>query len=283
LALKLTINKLSFNYTGIPVLKDVELEVESGEMLGIVGPNGSGKSTLLKCINRILKTQKNTVLIDSNDTSKLNLSELAKMMGYVPQTSTNTFPFTVFDVVLMGRKPYIHWNLSERDYEIVAEVLDFLGIGDLSMRHFNELSGGEQQKVIVARALAQQPRLLLLDEPTSSLDIKHQLEIMCILKSLTQSKERSVIVSMHDLNLASRFSDIILMLKQGCIYAVGTPEAVLTEENIDAVYGIKAQVTDSVIGRPQVTPLISEFNGFRNLKVSPEIETKHRIKEKTVD
>jgi iron complex transport system ATP-binding protein len=249
-------------------------------MLGIVGPNGSGKSTLLKCINRVLKTQPNTVLIDGTDASNLNLRELAKMMGYVPQTSTNTFPFTVFDVVLMGRKPYIHWNLSERDYEIVAEVLDFLGIGDLSMRHFNELSGGEQQKVIVARALAQQPRLLLLDEPTSSLDIKHQLEIMCILKSLTLSKERSVIVSLHDLNLASRFSDIILMLKQGCIYAVGTPEAVLTEENIDSVYGIKAQVTDSVIGKPQVTPLISEFNGFRKLNVSPEIKTRQPIKEK---
>jgi iron complex transport system ATP-binding protein len=278
--MKLTINKLSFNYTGVPVLKDVELEVEPGEMLGIVGPNGSGKSTLLKCINRVLKTQPNTVLIDGTDASNLNLRELAKMMGYVPQTSTNTFPFTVFDVVLMGRKPYIHWNLSERDYEIVAEVLDFLGIGDLSMRHFNELSGGEQQKVIVARALAQQPRLLLLDEPTSSLDIKHQLEIMCILKSLTLSKERSVIVSLHDLNLASRFSDIILMLKQGCIYAVGTPEAVLTEENIDAVYGIKAQVTDSVIGKPQVTPLISEFNGFRKLNVSPEIKTRQPIKEK---
>jgi iron complex transport system ATP-binding protein len=278
--MKLTINKLSFNYTGVPVLKDVELEVEPGEMLGIVGPNGSGKSTLLKCINRVLKTQPNTVLIDGTDASNLNLRELAKMMGYVPQTSTNTFPFTVFDVVLMGRKPYIHWNLSERDYEIVAEVLDFLGIGDLSMRHFNELSGGEQQKVIVARALAQQPRLLLLDEPTSSLDIKHQLEIMCILKSLTLSKERSVIVSLHDLNLASRFSDIILMLKQGCIYAVGTPEAVLTEENIDSVYGIKAQVTDSVIGKPQVTPLISEFNGFRKLMVSPEIKTRQPIKEK---
>jgi iron complex transport system ATP-binding protein len=279
--MKLMINKLSFNYTGIPVLKDVDLEVGPGEMLGIVGPNGSGKSTLLKCINRVLKTQPNTVLIDGNDINNLNLRELAKMMGYVPQTSTNTFPFTVFDVVLMGRKPYIHWNLSERDYEIVADVLDFLGIGELSMRHFNELSGGEQQKVIVARALAQQPRLLLLDEPTSSLDIKHQLEIMCILKSLTQSKERSVIVSLHDLNLASRFSDIILMLKQGCIYAVGTPEEVLTEENIDAVYGIKAQVTDSVIGKPQVTPLISEFNGFRKLNVSPEIRTDQPIKEKT--
>lgn len=276
MALKLTINKLSFNYTGIQVLKDVEMEVGLGEILSIVGPNGSGKSTLLKCINRILKTQQNTVLIDGKDTSKLNLKELSKIMGYVPQSSTSTFPFTVFDVVLMGRKPYIHWNLSERDNEIVAEMLDFLGIGELAMRYFNELSGGEQQKVIVARALAQQPQILLLDEPTSSLDIKHQLEILCILRSLAQTKHCSVIVAMHDLNLASRFSDKMLMLKQGCIYAVGTPEAVLTEENIDSVYGIKTRVTNSVIGRPQVTPLISEFNGVRNLKIPPEIENKHR-------
>jgi iron complex transport system ATP-binding protein len=115
LALKLAINKLSFSYGGIPVLKDVELEVKPGEMLGIVGPNGSGKSTLLKCINRILKTKQNTVLIEGEDVSKLNLKELSKMMGYVPQSSTSTFPFTVFDIVLMGRKPYIHWSLSERD------------------------------------------------------------------------------------------------------------------------------------------------------------------------
>jgi iron complex transport system ATP-binding protein len=265
LALKLTINKLAFKYGGNPVLKDITIEVGLGELLCIVGPNGSGKSTLLKCINRILKTQQNTVLIDGKDAGKINLKELSKMMGYVPQSSMSTFPFTVFDVVLMGRKPYIHWSLSERDSEIVAEMLDYLGISELAMRHYNELSGGEQQKVIIARALTQQPQILLLDEPTSSLDIKHQLEILCILRSLAQTKHCSVIMAMHDLNLAGRFSDRMLMLKQGCIYAVGTPEDVLTEENIDSVYGIKAQISNSVLGRPQVTPLMQR-----------EIETKQR-------
>ena len=220
--MKLTINKLSFNYAEFPVLKDVELEVELGEVLSIVGPNGSGKSTLLKCINRILKTKQNTVLIDGKDASKITIKELSRIMSYVPQSSTSTFPFTVFDVVLMGRAPYIHWNLSDRDTEIVAEMLDFLGISELAMRHYNELSGGEQQKVIIARALAQQPQILLLDEPTSSLDIKHQLEILCILRSLVESKERSVIFSMHDLNMASRFSDRMLMLKKGRILFVWT-------------------------------------------------------------
>jgi iron complex transport system ATP-binding protein len=272
--MKLTINKLSFNYSAISILKDIEIEVGLGEMLSIVGPNGSGKSTLLKCVNRILKTKQNAVLIDGQDAGKLNLKQLSMLMGYVPQSSTSTFPFTVFDVVMMGRKPYIHWNVGESDTEIVAEMLDFLCIGHLAMRHFNELSGGEQQKVIIARALAQQPQLLLLDEPTSSLDIKHQLEILCMLKSLAQTKERSVVVTMHDLNLASRFSDRMLMLKKGCVYAVGTPEDVLTEENIEAVYGIKANVSTSVIGKPQVTPLINDANEFTS-KLSPFVKTKH--------
>jgi len=272
--LKLTLNKLSFNYASIPILKDIDLEVGLGEMLSIVGPNGSGKSTLLKCINRILKTKQNSVLIDGQDTSNLTLKELSMLMGYVPQSSTSTFSFTVFDVVLMGRKPYIHWNIGQRDNDIVADMLEFLGISHLALRHFDELSGGDQQKVIIARALTQQPQLLLLDEPTSSLDIKHQLDILFILKSLARTEERSVIVAMHDLNLASRFSDRMLMLKQGQIFAVGTPECVLTEENIESVYGIKAQVTTSLAGCPQITPLVSEFNGIKNLRLPQEIAAK---------
>ncbi len=212
--MKLTINNLSFSYAGAHVLKDIGLSVELGEIVTIVGPNGSGKSTLLKCINRILKTKQNTILVDTQDTCKLNLKELSKLMGYVPQSSTSSFPFTVFDVVMMGRKPYIHWSIGEGDNDVVVQTMGFLGISHLAMRQFTELSGGEQQKVIIARALAQQPQLLLLDEPTSSLDIKHQLEILCMLKGLAHSKERSVIVTMHDLNLASRFSDRMLMLKQ---------------------------------------------------------------------
>jgi iron complex transport system ATP-binding protein len=270
--MKLTINNLSFNYSSIPILKEINLEIGLGEVLSIVGPNGSGKSTLLKCINRILKPKQDAILIDGQDTRKLNLRELSRLMGYVPQSSTNSFPFTVFDVVMMGRKPYIHWSIGEHDNEIVAQMLDFFGIGHLAMRHFNELSGGEQQKVIIARALAQQPKLMLLDEPTSALDIRHQLEILCILKSLAQSKERSVIVTMHDLNLASRFSDRMLMLKKGEIYALGTPEAVLTEKNIEEVYGIQANVSTSVVGKPQVTPIIRDLDKLV-AKLSPLIET----------
>jgi iron complex transport system ATP-binding protein len=263
LALKLVINDLSFNYAGHQVLKDIEFQVDAGEVLSIVGPNGSGKSTLLKCINRILKTKEDTVLIDGKDATKFNFKDLSKLIGYVPQSSNSTFSFTVFDIVLMGRRPYINWNLSERDSDIVAEVLDFLGIGHLAMRHFNELSGGEQQKVVIARALAQQPKTLLLDEPTSSLDIRHQLEILCMVRSLTQNSEHSVVLTMHDLNLASRFSDRMLMLKNGAIFSCGTPKEVLTEDNIREVYCIESKVSDSFMGIPQVMPLISGLNRIK--------------------
>jgi len=273
LGLNLEINNLAFSYPGKPVLNDFNLKVEFGEVLGIVGPNGSGKSTLLKCMNRILKTEKNTILIDNKDISTIGLKELAKVMGYVPQSSKNVFPFSVFDVVLMGRRPYIQWSLGQNDREIVAKILEYLGIAHLGMRYFNELSGGEQQKVIIARALAQQPEIILLDEPTSSLDIRHQLEILCILRTLAERKHCSVILSMHDLNLACRFSDRLLLIKDGQIYSVGIPETVMTEENIEAVYGIKSKVTKSVVGLPQVTPIESETKNLGNI-LPPKIMTR---------
>jgi iron complex transport system ATP-binding protein len=275
--LELTINNLSFSYAGVPILKNIDLSVDLGELVAIVGPNGSGKSTLLKCINHILKTKQNSILLDGQDTNKLNIKRLSQLMGYVPQTSISAFPFTVFDVVMMGRKPYIHWSIGEHDNEIVAQIMKLLGIDHLAMRQFPELSGGEQQKVIIARALAQQPQILLLDEPASSLDIKHQLEILCILKGLAQSKERSVITTMHDLNLASRFSDRMLMLKKGCIYAMGKPENVLTTQSIEDVYGIKADVSFSTVGRPIITPIVNDFNDFTS-KVSLFFEEKQELK-----
>ncbi|MCL2359407.1 ABC transporter ATP-binding protein [Candidatus Bathycorpusculum sp.] len=269
----MSINNLSFSYAGVPILNNVEFNVGLGELVAIVGPNGSGKSTLLKCINRILKPKQNSVLIDGVDSGRLSVKELSMLMGYVPQTSVSAFPFTVFDVVMMGRKPYIHWSVGERDSEIVALMLDFLGIGHLALRHFSELSGGEQQKVIIARALAQQSEFLLLDEPTSSLDIRHQLEILCILRGLAQSGGRSVVVTLHDLNLASRFSDRIIMLKKGCVFAMGRPEEVITSQNIETVYGICADVSASVVGRPVVTPLVDDFSDFTS-RASVLFETK---------
>jgi len=267
MALKLQINKLSFVYGNFKALKDVLFEVDRCEFLGVVGPNGSGKSTLLKCIGRILRPEKNAVLIDDCDVTKINLKSLAKVMGYVPQRSESVFPFTVFDIVLMGRKPYIHWTVSDDDCRIAIEALKYLGLEDLATRHFNELSGGEQQKVIIARALAQQPRILLFDEPTTYLDIRHQLEILDLLKHLTTTKQCTVIVAMHDLNLASRYADRILMLKKGSIYALGPPETVLSEENIADVYGIKVHVTRTILGAMQIMPVEPVGTHYRRSEV----------------
>ncbi len=256
--MRLVINDISFNYKSIAALKNVCFELEKGEILSLVGPNGSGKSTLLKCIDGILKPYVGAVFVDGKKTFSMDSKELAKIMGYVPQNvsgATKVFPFTVFDVVLAGRKPYIGWSITEKDIDTVVSILKFMGIEDLATRYFNELSGGEQQKVIIARALAQLPKILLMDEPTSNLDIKHQLEILYLIHYLCKRMGLSVIMAMHDLNLASRFSDKIIMLKNGGIFAAGPPEEVISMENIMDVYGVKAYVSKASFGKPQITPI----------------------------
>jgi iron complex transport system ATP-binding protein len=256
MAMKLVIRNVTFSYKSTPALKGVYFELKKGEILSLVGPNGSGKSTLLKCIDGILKPHCGAVFVDGKSTSDMSLKEISKLMGYVPQNASSAaFPFTVFDVVLAGRKPYIGWSIRDEDVTVVANILNYLGIQHLATRYFSELSGGEQQKVIIARALAQLPQILLLDEPTSNLDIKHQLEVLQMINHLCKEMGLSVVTAMHDLNLASRFSDKIIMLKDGCIFAAGAPEEVITVENIMAVYGVRAHVSLTDTGRPQVIPI----------------------------
>ena len=209
-------------------------------MLNIIGPNGAGKSTLLRCIDKILSPQKGTILLDELDTKKMSRMEIAKKLGYIPQNVSQTFPATVFDVVLLGRRPHVSWRSNEKDIDIVLGVMELLNVEDLAMRDINGLSGGQQQKVF-AKALAQQPEVLLLDEPTSNLDIKHQLEVMSIVKNVVK-KNISSVISIHDLNLAARYSDKVIMTKDGKIYAAGEPLTVLTTENIEAVYDVEVKV-----------------------------------------
>ncbi len=239
--MKIRIKGLEFEYRSVKALKGVTLEIEESKLTAIVGPNGSGKSTLLKCINRILKPRKGIVYVDGKSIEDLSHSEIAKMIGYVPQSVQQTFPATVFDVVLMGRRPHISWIYGKRDFERVVKVLKLLNIEDIAMRDFNELSGGQKQKVLIARALAQEPEILLLDEPTANLDLRHQLEVMKLVKDLTRNG-LTAIVAVHDLNLASRFADKIVMMKDGNIFAVGEAEEVLTPNNIESVYGIKVKI-----------------------------------------
>jgi iron complex transport system ATP-binding protein len=251
---KLKVKNVEFGYNSTPVLENISMELDRSEIVGIVGPNGAGKSTLIRCVDRILTPRGGIILLDENDVSEMTRLEIAKELGYVPQTTTRVFPATVFDTVLMGRRPHLGWKSSEEDVDKILEVLELLGIMEFAMRDFNEISGGQQQKVLIARALAQEADVLLLDEPTSNLDIRHQLEVMDIMKGIVRDKGISAIVAIHDLNLASRYTDRLLMMNGGRIFAAGDPESVLTVENIRRAYGVEALVKSDG-KRPYIIPL----------------------------
>ncbi len=251
---KLSIKNLNFGYHNTRILKDFFMNVSDGQMVSIVGPNGSGKSTLIKCIDNIIAPSSGDVTVDRCDIGKMSRIEIAKKIAYVPQSSVRVFPNTVFDVVLMGRRPYLSWKGDRRDEEKVWEVLRLLGIEELGMSYFTELSGGQQQKVLIARALAQETGLILLDEPTSNLDVWHQIDVMEILRSLVKKQDLTALIAIHDLNMAARYSDKIMMMKKGRIIASGAPNDVMTGKNLETVYGIRAsiRVTEDI---PFVIPM----------------------------
>ena len=253
----ITIKSLTFGYNGSMILDNLNLVVEDSEVLGLVGPNGSGKTTLIKCMDKILKP-KGSILIDGRDIDTVSRTELAKRLGYVPQSSSTPLATTVFDTVLMGRRPHISWRVSDSDLDKVADILGLLHLEYLAMRDFSQLSGG--QKVLIARALAQEPEVLLLDEPTSSLDMKHQLEVMETISSLVKEKKISAVMALHDLNLASMFVDKLAILKGGKIYAAGEPIDLLNAKNIRDVYGVEAVVMNN-LDRPYIVPLRSLNEG----------------------
>jgi iron complex transport system ATP-binding protein len=252
--MNLKVRNVIFSYSSTKILDDVTMDMDCSEVIGIVGPNGAGKSTLIRCINRILNPQEGRITLDGSDVKDMTRMEIAKVLGYVPQTASHAFSTTVFDIILMGRRPHCGWRCSKSDVKKALEVLKLVGIEHLAMRDFDELSGGQQQKVLVARALSQEPDILLLDEPTSNLDIRQQLETMEIIKNLVREKGISAIMAIHDLNLAARYSDHILMLKNGKVFDVGDPYSVLNAQNIAQVYGVQAAVKDEG-GRPYIVPI----------------------------
>lgn len=256
----ITIKNLTFSYNSHKILDDLNLVIENSEVLSLVGPNGSGKTTLIKCIDRILKP-KGSILLDGKEIEEMSRQDVARQIGYVPQSSSAPLATTVFDTVLMGRRPHIGWRVRDADLEKVAEVLERLHLEDLAMRDFSQLSGGQKQKVLIARALAQEPSILLLDEPTSNLDMLHQLEVMETVSHLVKEKNISAVMAIHDLNLASRYSDKLVMLKEGKVYAAGEPQSLLNEANIGHVYGIEAMVMNA-LGRPYIVPLRSLNGGL---------------------
>jgi iron complex transport system ATP-binding protein len=240
--IKLAVKNLCFSYHSAEVLQGFFMNVGDGQIVSVVGPNGSGKSTLIKCIDRILVPSSGDITVDRRDVIKMDRMEMARMIAYVPQNSLRVFPHTVFDVVLMGRRPHLGWKGGAGDKEKVWKVLQLLGIEDLALNPFTELSGGQQQKALIARALAQETGVILLDEPTSNLDIWHQIDVMEILRSLVRKQDLTAIIAIHDLNMAARYSDRVMMMKKGKIVASGKPDAVITGENLEAVYGVKVNV-----------------------------------------
>ncbi len=257
--MRLVIDGIEFGYSSVPVLKDITLDANGPQLLSIIGPNGVGKSTLIHCINRILSPNKGTVFIDGDNVNDVSLKDLAKKVGYVPYSANDTFPLSVVDTVLMGRHPHATYKSMDRDLDIVYDTLRLLNIEDLALRNFNELSAGQHQKVMLARGLVQEPEILLLDEPTSNLDIKHQMEVTRLLRNLAIEKGILVIMISHDLNIAAKYADTMMMLFGGSIYAIGKPSEVITKENIKAVYDVDSEVVDSG-GRPHLIMLDDEFD-----------------------
>ena len=243
---------LSFSYDSVPVIRDASFSVREGMLLSILGPNGSGKTTLLKCLNRVLEPKGGTVLIDGQDTRGPGRAKIAGKLGWVPQHGEAS-RMKVYDLVLLGRKPRFGWGPAAIDHELTMSAIRTLGLESLALRYADELSGGEFQMVQIARALALQPRAVLLDEPTSNLDISNQHRLMRKIGSLVLAGAGAAVMTMHDINLALRYSDSFLLLKDGLIHAAGGRE-ILTPEAIRTVYDMETTVVEAG-GYPMVIPV----------------------------
>ena len=246
---------VSTRYGTTRVLNDIHLEIEKGDFVGIVGPNGSGKTTLLNNLGRLVPYQAGTIRLHDRDLLQYRNKEAAQMMSAVTQNHPEDIEFRVWDVVMMGRTP--HWHFfakeTESDRKIAAEAIQLAGIEHLKDRKVSELSGGERQRVFIAQAIAQEPSVMLLDEPTSHLDIRYQISIMDSLDRLNREQAVTIIAVLHDLNLAAQYCHKMIMLKDGMIIVAGTPQEVLRVDLIEDVYQCKVAVTEHPLtGTPYV-------------------------------
>lgn len=238
--MQIQVQNLSFAYNHFRALREISFETSPGDMLAIIGQNGSGKSTLLKCICRILKTTEGSIRFGNTILKSISPAKLSRIVAYIPQSEAAISGISVFDTVLLGRKPYISSRPTNADMELVSRLLERLELDQIAMRPLNTLSGGQQQRVFIARALAQQPSVLLLDEPIANLDINHQMKVMKLLRQLAR-EGMTVIITIHDINMAARFCNKALMLKQGQVFASGL-QSVYTPENIEQLYDIRVDV-----------------------------------------
>lgn len=243
-----SVQQLSFSYSGKPaaeaesVLKHLSCEIPSGKVIGVLGPNGSGKSTLLKLLARVLQSQDGTITMYGDSLTHLSQVEIAKRVALVPQETLQVFPFTLAEMVLMGRYPHHrgwggwHWE-DEQDWGVAQKAMEDVDVAHLAHRLVNEVSGGERQRGVIARALVQEPQILLLDEPTAFLDLHHQLDIARVIRRLNHETGLTVILVSHDVNLASQYCDQIMLFHEGSLAAMGTPQEVIQAKILERVYG----------------------------------------------
>ncbi|MCD8554733.1 ABC transporter ATP-binding protein [Seleniivibrio sp.] len=236
------VTSLSFSYGKLNILNNISFSVPKGQVTALMGPNGSGKTTLLRSVMNIHKRSGGLVTVNGRPLESIHRDEFPRVMAYVPQHISNRFPVKVFDAVLMGRRKNLSWHIPSADIDAVEAVLDRLGLLELAMRDMTQLSGGQRQKVALARAVAQDADYIILDEPTSSLDVRHQIETMEIISSLA-AEGKGVLMAIHDIQLAANRSDRALVLSGGRVYASGSPADILNEEMLRKVYGVEAEVT----------------------------------------
>ncbi|MCU0851862.1 MAG: heme ABC transporter ATP-binding protein [Thermoplasmata archaeon] len=269
--MKLAVRNLSYSFGEKRVLRNVELEVDSGEFLGLMGPNGSGKTTLLRCVMNYLRSDPGSILIDGRPIQEMPPEDLAKTFAVVPQSSSTDFTFSAYDIVMMGRIPHRSNRLagaSKKDADAVQSAMERTDTWKFAGRPFFALSGGERQRVVIARAIAQSPKALLLDEPTVYLDINGQLEVMDLIRSLNKKEGITVISVLHDVNMAARYCDRIALLSNGWLEAIGPPAEVLRPETIQSVYGVDVVVrkdpfTNAVYVMPHSTLSTAPRHGGR--------------------
>ena len=236
--MRLEISDLDVSYDTTPILKSISISAEAGEVVGVIGPNGCGKSTLIKTIAGINVPSAGSIQLDNLDLFTLPKIDMAKRVGYVPQDFRQMASITVLDAVAIGRRPHVSWALSKKDFAIMNEAMKSMAILPLAGKRLDQLSGGERQKVFIARALAQQPTLYLFDEPTSALDIRHQIAVFRLIRDLAHTGGATVLVVVHDLNFAQYYADRIVLMQKGAIVKQGTPSEVMTREAIRSVYGV---------------------------------------------
>jgi iron complex transport system ATP-binding protein len=252
------VRSISFQYRKDWVLRDISFQIEKGDFIGIIGPNGSGKTTLLKILSHELTPQNGSVLFQGVPLKKLGRPEIARRIAVVPQETHFLFPFTVLEIVLMGRTPYLGHHLfeSEKDLRSATRAMEQTETLSLADRPIDELSGGERKRVFIARALAQEPEVMLLDEPTANLDIHHQIDFLDLLATLNRETGLTILMASHDINVASEFCRSLLLLHGGAFYKMGPPGEVITRESVEGVYGCDVWVDQHpVSGTPRISLL----------------------------